>query len=90
MAISDGLVPLIMAYIMEFYDDDRPDRMQPFFFTTIHGIDNRMSERNVERIVKKYANIVRKDHPDLPPSVYPHMFRNPNFIKIHTFYWLSA
>lgn len=75
VAISDGLVPLIMAYIREFFDDDHPDRMHPFFYTTIHGIDNRMSERNVERIVKKYADIVRKDHPDLPPSVYPHMFR---------------
>lgn len=74
VAISDGLVPLIMAYIREFYDD-RPDRLHPFFYTTIHGIDSRMSERNVERIVKKYADIVRKDHPDLPSSVYPHMFR---------------
>ncbi len=74
VAISDGLVPLIMAYIREFYEG-RPDRMHPFFYTTIHGIDNRMSERNVERIVKKYADIVRKDHPDLPSSVYPHMFR---------------
>lgn len=34
-----------------------------------------MSERNVERIVKKYADIVRKDHPDLPNPVYPHMLR---------------
>lgn len=74
VAISDRLVPLIRAYIREFYDD-HPDRMHPFFFTTIHGIDNRMSERNVERIVKKYADIVRKNHPDLPSSVYPHMFR---------------
>ena len=46
-----------------------------FFFSTIHGVDNRMSERNVERIVKKYADIVRKEHPDLPPTVYPHMLR---------------
>ena len=74
VAISDRLVPLIRAYIREFYED-LSDRMHPFFFTTIHGNDNRMSERNVERIVKKYADIVRKDHPDLPASVYPHMFR---------------
>ncbi|MBR2259708.1 MAG: tyrosine-type recombinase/integrase [Blautia sp.] len=34
-----------------------------------------MSERNVERIVKKYADIVRKENPDIPDSVYPHMLR---------------
>ena len=49
VAVSDGLVLLIKAYIKEFFDD-HPDRMHPFFFSTIHGVDNRMSERNVERI----------------------------------------
>lgn len=34
-----------------------------------------MSERNVERIVKKYADSIREKHPDLPQSVYPHMLR---------------
>ena len=34
-----------------------------------------MSQRNIERIVKKYGDIVRKEHPALPDSIYPHMFR---------------
>ena len=34
-----------------------------------------MSERNLERIVKKYADIVRKDFPDLPKNIYPHFLR---------------
>ena len=34
-----------------------------------------MSERNAERIIKKYADIFRKEHPDLPKRVYPHMLR---------------
>lgn len=74
VAISDKVVPLIRSYINEFYDE-QPDKRHPFFYTTIHGIENRMSERNVERIVKKYADIVRKEYPDLPKSVYPHMLR---------------
>ncbi|MCR4588989.1 MAG: site-specific integrase [Lachnospiraceae bacterium] len=74
VALSDQMVILIRAYIKEFFEDS-PDRSHPFIYTTIHGVDQRMSERNVERIVKKYANIIRKDHPDLPDSVYPHMFR---------------
>ena len=74
VALSEALVPLVKAYLDEFFDG-RPDKTHPFFYTTIHGVENRMSERNVERIVKKYADIVRRDHPDLPPTVYPHMFR---------------
>ena len=74
VAISDKVVPLIRSYINEFYEE-QPDKSHPFFYTTIHGIENRMSERNVERIVKKYADMVRKDYPDLPKSVYPHMLR---------------
>lgn len=34
-----------------------------------------MSERNVERIVKKYGDIVRWSNPDIPENVYPHMLR---------------
>ncbi len=74
VAVSEGLLKLIRAYIAEFFDDGY-DKTHPFFYTTIHGIDNRMSERNVERIVKKYADIVRSDYPDIPSSVYPHMLR---------------
>ena len=34
-----------------------------------------MSTRNVERIVKKYADLVRAESSTLPQNVYPHMFR---------------
>ena len=34
-----------------------------------------MTERNVERIVKKYADMIREAHPNLPKTIYPHMFR---------------
>lgn len=45
------------------------------FYTVIKGQAGKMSEANVERIIKKYANQVRKEYPDLPTSVHPHMFR---------------
>jgi len=34
-----------------------------------------MSQRNVERIVKKYGDSIRNDHPSLPDKTYPHMLR---------------
>ena len=34
-----------------------------------------MSERNLERIVKKYGDMAREKVADIPENIYPHMFR---------------
>ena len=33
------------------------------------------TRQGINYLVKKYADMVRKEHPDLPNPVYPHMFR---------------
>ena len=73
--ISENVVSLIEAYMAEYHDGESAGSSVPFIYTVSHGEIHSMSERNVERIVKKYADIVRKDHPDLPNPVYPHMLR---------------
>lgn len=72
--LSDKVVPLIRDYLDDF-DESKSNPARPFLYTKSHDTIHRMSERNVERIVKKYADLVRKDCPDLPDTVYPHMFR---------------
>lgn len=72
--LSDKVIPLIREYLKD-YDEAKNDKNRPFLYTKSHDTIHHMSERNVERIVKKYADLVRKDFPDLPDSVYPHMFR---------------
>ena len=62
------------AYIIE-YHNKRKDYDHPFVYTVIHGVTHRMSKRNLERIVKKYADIARKGSPNLPKNVYPHLLR---------------
>ena len=79
---SSEAIGIIQQYLCEFHP--YKNRKMPFFYTTIHGETGHMSRRNVERIVKKYADQVRRDHKDLPESVYPHMLRNPNLNKIQT------
>jgi hypothetical protein len=64
----------VEAYIIE-YHNKRKDYDHPFVYTVIHGVTHRMSERNLERIVKKYADITRDDFPNLPKNVYPHLLR---------------
>lgn len=61
-------------YIHHYHKKDSiPDT--PLFYTVIHGQVHSISERNIERIVKKYADLVRKEHADIPDTVYPHMIR---------------
>ena len=59
----------------EFHGSPAEDPDFPFIYTVSHGAVHRMSERNLERIVKKYADITRQDYPSLPDPVYPHMLR---------------
>jgi len=72
--MSVGTVKLLEAYIAEYHRKSK-DYDRPFVYTVIHGETNRMSERNLERIVKKYADIVRSSFPSLPDKIYPHLLR---------------
>lgn len=74
VAISEKAIPLIRQYIALYHKDLRK-RSEPFIYTVIKGTTGRMSERNVERIVKKYADHVRQKNIPIPEKVYPHMLR---------------
>ena len=73
--ISENVVSLIESYMAEYHDGESAGSSVPFIYTASHCEIHSMLERNVERIVKKYADIVRKDHPELPNPVYSHMLR---------------
>ena len=47
-------------------------RRPPLAHAVTHGAVHPMSERNVERIVSKYGDVARKEHPGIPKA-YPHM-----------------
>ena len=72
--MSKRTISLVEAYIAE-YHSKRKDYDHPFVYTVIHGKTHRMSERNLERIVKKYADIVRKGFPSLPKSIFQYLRR---------------
>lgn len=74
VSLSEKSIPLVRQYISIFHEDLRK-RSVPFIYTVLRGNTGRMSVRNVERIVQKYANKIRPEHPDIPEHVYPHMLR---------------
>ena len=73
VTMSEKTILLLKQYIALYHSASNRD--MPFFYTVIKGVTGRMSERNVERIVQKYADIARKDYPSIPEKVYPHMLR---------------
>ena len=70
--ISENTVLLIQKYIRIYHASGRSS---PFIYTIINGRKNRMSERNIERILEKYGDIVRKIYSDIPARIHPHMLR---------------
>lgn len=81
VAITDKTVSHIKAYMTLYHKAEDLD--QPLFYTEIKGKRGRMSTGNVERIIKKYADEIREDHPDLPKRVYPHMFRRTRATNLY-------
>lgn len=70
--VTENTVLLIKNYINLYH---KTGKSSPFIYTIINGHKNRMSERNIERIIAKYGEIVRKENPDIPEKIHPHMLR---------------
>lgn len=81
VAITDKTVAHLNAY-MDKYHTNR-GREQPLFYTVIKGQMGTMSSGNVERILRKYADQIRQEHPDLPDHVYPHMVRRTRATSLY-------
>ena len=81
IAITDKTVAHMNAY-MDKYHPNR-ERDQPLFYTVIKDQMGTMSSGNVERILRKYADLIRPEHPDLPDHVYPHMVRRTRATNLY-------
>ena len=45
------------------------------FYTSIKGINNKLSTSTIETFLQKYADQIRLEYNNIPKRVYPHMFR---------------
>ena len=72
-----------MAGYLKAYHNDTFNASRPLFYTVIHGNTSAMSVRNVERILKKYGDIARKEAPGIPDSVSPHTLRRSRATSLY-------
>ena len=73
VSITDKTVEHLKRYIKIYHSETNGD--YPLFYTVIKGNLSAMSTGNVERILNKYAEKIRPDHPGFPQKLYPHMLR---------------
>lgn len=73
VSITDKTVKHLVKYLEIYHSDLIKNR--PLFYTVIKGNLSAISTGNIERIINKYAEMIRPDHPDLPQKLHPHMFR---------------
>jgi len=83
VSISDNVVKHLENYINKYHRDKYSPNTDYLFYTQIHGETHPMSPGNVERIINKYADMIRKDYPELPSKVYPHMFRRTRATNLY-------
>ena len=74
VGVSDNTRDFLKKYIETAHSADESGDT-PLFYVRYKGEIHHMTERNGERIVKKYSEILREDGVALPEKVYPHMFR---------------
>lgn len=82
VAITKKTVDHLNLY-KKHYHDVTPDKTALLFYTVINRKKEHMSPNNFERIIKKYADIVRPDYHDMPEKVHPHMFRRTRATSLY-------
>lgn len=82
VAITEKTVDHLNLY-KKYYHDVSPDKTALLFYTVINRKREQMSPNNFERIIKKYADLVRLDYPDMPEKVHPHMFRRTRATSLY-------
>ena len=80
------IAPMTAGHIREYirvFHSGVADKNAILFFTCIKGSIGMMSEGNVERFIKKYADQAREECRSIPKSVYPHMFRRTRATRLY-------
>jgi integrase/recombinase XerD len=72
----------LAQYISVFHGHGCPETSL-LFLTIIKGVAGQMSEGNVERFLKAYADKARLSCPSVPGKVHPHMFRRTRATELY-------
>jgi len=75
VAITKLTAEHLQEYIRVFHQGSQDSKQNLLFFTKIKGNTGKMSEGNVERFIKQYAEQAKSICGEIPEKTHPHMFR---------------
>lgn len=81
VSLSDNTVVHLRYYLKLYHNNTNSSEY--LFYTVIHEQVNAMSPGNVERLINKYANQIREEHPECPKRVHPHMLRRTRATNLY-------
>ncbi|SHL79649.1 Site-specific recombinase XerD [Anaerocolumna jejuensis DSM 15929] len=81
VVITERTVSHLQQYLNLYHKSD-PKEVS-LFYTSMKGRTDRMSAGNIARIINKYADMIRAEHPNLPKQIYPHMFRRTRATNLY-------
>jgi len=73
ICLSEKTAALVRQYVKEFHPDR--NKNAPFIYTVVKGKQDHMSIRNIQKLIKKYADKAKNEYTNLPDTVSPHTFR---------------
>ncbi|MCM1223483.1 MAG: site-specific integrase [Lachnospiraceae bacterium] len=79
--VSKETVDYYHFYKSRFHSDSSPS--DPMFYTVHKGKKTSMSDDNVARFMKQYADAARKTCRDIPERVHPHQFRKSRAMHLY-------
>jgi len=82
IVLSDKASRHMQAYLEAWHPGEN-DPSRPLLYTVAHKVLSPMSIRNIERILKKYGDLIRNEHIDIPEAVYPHMMRRTRATNLY-------
>jgi site-specific recombinase XerD len=79
--IMDETVKHFNSYMKRFHSESEADT--PLFYTVIHAVKRHMSDDNVARFIRKYAEMARNECLSVPERVTPHMYRHSRALSLY-------
>lgn len=79
--VSKETIRMFEKYKTQFHDN--VNKEVPLFYTMHRHIKTPMSDDNVARFFKKYAEQARKCNSQIPENVHPHMFRHSRAMHLY-------
>lgn len=81
VSLDKKTADLLDVYMSRFHSELNPET--PLIYTVIKGCKKQMSHRNVQKMLKKYAEKVSAENSELQSSIHPHLLRRSRATNLY-------